>query len=281
MNEIIIAGSVMLGLAGFFGVVLAVANRYLRVEEDPRIDVVEGLLPGTNCGACGQPGCRSFAEALIGAATVPGKCTVSTADGIQEIAQFLGVEAGFQEKQVARLHCAGGKSSVRQLAEYQGMTTCRAAFVVNGGGRACPWGCLGLGDCDRVCTFNAIRMNDEALPVVDTDLCTACGDCVDVCPLDLFTLAPISNRVIVQCSSPLAGELARSVCHVACDACGRCALDAPQGVIEMSGNLPVLHEPADAPEACTYRCPTGAIQWVEGNQFDQRPQRSKDGKSHE
>ena len=83
MNEIIIAGSVMLGLAGFFGVVLAVANRYLRVEEDPRIDVVEGLLPGTNCGACGQPGCRGFAEAVIGGEAVPGKCTVSTADGIQ------------------------------------------------------------------------------------------------------------------------------------------------------------------------------------------------------
>jgi len=281
MNEIIIAGGVMLGLAGFFGVVLAVANRYLRVEEDPRIDIVEGLLPGTNCGACGQPGCRGLAEALVRGEAAPGKCTVSSAEGIQEIAQFLGVEAGFQEKRVARLHCAGGKSAVRQLAEYQGLTTCRAAFVVNGGGRACPWGCLGLGDCDRACTFNAIHMNDEALPVVDIDLCTACGDCVDVCPLDLFTLEPISTRVIVQCSSPLAGELARSACLVACDACGRCALDAPAGAIEMSGNLPILKEPAAAPEACTYRCPTGAIQWVEGRQFDERPPRSKDGKSHE
>ena len=55
----------MLGVAGFFGVVLAIANRYLKVEEDPRIDRVEEMLPGSNCGACGQPGCRGFAEAVI------------------------------------------------------------------------------------------------------------------------------------------------------------------------------------------------------------------------
>jgi RnfABCDGE-type electron transport complex B subunit len=281
MNEIVIAGGIMLGLAGFFGVVLAVANRWLKVEEDPRIDNVESMLPGTNCGACGQPGCRGFAEALIGGETVPGKCTVSTADDIQEIALFLGVEAGFQEKRVARLHCAGGSSSVRKLAEYHGMTSCRAAFVVSGGGRACPWGCLGLADCVRACTFDAIRMNDEELPVVDVERCTACGDCVDVCPLDLFTLEPVSTKAIVQCSTPLAGELARSICKVACDACGRCALDAEEGAIEMVDNLPVVKEPTGATEACTYRCPTGAIQWVEGGQFQHPPIDAKDGVPHE
>ena len=54
----------MLGISGFFGLVLAVSNRYLRVEEDPRVEQVEGMLPGTNCGACGQPGCHAFAEVL-------------------------------------------------------------------------------------------------------------------------------------------------------------------------------------------------------------------------
>jgi len=260
----------MFGLAGFFGVVLAVANRYLRVEEDPRIDVIEGMLPGTNCGACGQPGCRGFAESLVGGASSPGQCTVSTADAVQEIASFLGVDAGFREKRVARLHCAGGKSAVKGLADYRGMTSCRAAAVVNGGGRACPWGCLGLADCERACGFHAIRMNDEGLPVVDPERCTACGDCVEICPLNLFTLEFVSHRVIVQCSSPLTGEEAHAACRVACDACGRCALDAPAGVIEMAGGLPRLREPARAPEACTYRCPTGAIRWVEGGQFERR-----------
>jgi ferredoxin len=113
-------------------------------------------------------------------------------------------------------------------------------------------------------------MNDEELPVVDVERCTACGDCVEACPLDLFTLEPISHHAIVQCSSPLSGDLARSICKVACDACGRCAQDAPEEVITMAEGLPVVHAGERAPESCTFRCPTGAIQWVEGNQFQQR-----------
>jgi len=267
MTEVLTAAMVMLGVSGFFGVVLSVSQRFLRVEEDPRVEQVEQMLPGTNCGACGQPGCRGFAEALVGQRTVPGKCTVSSPEAVQSIATFLGVEAGFEEKRVARLHCAGGKSSVRQLAEYAGVESCRAAVLVNGGGRACPWGCVGYADCERACTFGAIRMNSERLPVVDVERCTACGDCVDACPLNLFTLEPLSHHVVVQCSSPVTGELARSLCQVACDACGRCALDAPKGVIEMVGGLPRLVEPQQAARECTSRCPTGAIRWVEAEQF--------------
>ena len=59
MNEVLTAATIMFGVAGFFGVVLSVAHIYLRVEEDPRIEQVETMLPGTNCGACGQPGCTA------------------------------------------------------------------------------------------------------------------------------------------------------------------------------------------------------------------------------
>jgi RnfABCDGE-type electron transport complex B subunit len=266
-QTIILSGGIMLGIGAFFGVVLALADRYLRVQEDPRIDVLEELLPGTNCGACGQPGCRGFALALVAEESVPGQCTVSAPEGIEAVATFLGVEAGFQEKVVARLHCAGGTSVVKQLADYHGMSSCRAAFVVNGGGKACPWGCLGLGDCDRACDFDAIHMNDEALPVVSVDKCTACNDCVEVCPLNLFALYPVSEKVIVQCSSPLTGDPARAICRVACDGCGLCAVDAEPEAIEMLGGLPVIRNPQGALESCTRRCPTGAIQWVDEDQF--------------
>jgi Fe-S-cluster-containing hydrogenase component 2 len=84
-------------------------------------------------------------------------------------------------------------------------------------------------------------MNAEGLPEVEPDLCTACSDCVDVCPLDLFVLVPESHRLFVQCSSPLTGEAALLRCSVACDACGRCALDAPKGTVEMVNGLPVVH----------------------------------------
>jgi len=267
MRELLTACAVMSGLTLVFGCVLALAYRFLKVEEDPRLEEVEEMLPGTNCGACGEPGCRAFAEKLVTSGTTPGRCTVSTADAVESIAKYLGVEAGYGEKRVARLHCAGGEGSVRNLADYQGIQSCRGAIVVNGGGRACHWGCLGLGDCEVVCEFDAIRMNEEHLPVVDVEACTACNDCVEVCPLNLFTLEPVSQKLIVQCASPLTGEPARQVCAVACDACGRCVLDAAPGTLEMVNGLPVIRQPDRTAQECTYRCPTGAIQWVEGNQF--------------
>lgn len=267
LNEIANAGGIMFGVALTFGVLLALANKKLKVYEDPRIDDVEKMLPGNNCGACGLPGCRAFSEAVVNGTEKPAGCTVSPKEGIAAIASYLGVDAGESNKKVARLRCAGGKSSVRRLAAYDGLPTCRGAFVVNGGGRACAWGCLGLADCERSCTFDAIQMSDEALPVVDVVKCTACGDCVDACPLDLFRIEPLASTVLVQCNSPLAGTEATKACAVACDACGRCALDAPKGAIVMKGGLPLIQDPSRCDISCTLRCPTGAIQEVLGNQF--------------
>lgn len=266
-GTIILSAGIMLGIGTFFGVVLALADRFLKTWEDPRIDVIEEMLPGANCGACGQPGCRGFATSLVAEESTPGQCTVAAPEGIEAVAAFLGVEAGFREKVVARLHCAGGKSAVTQLADYHGMSSCRAAFVVNGGGKACPWGCLGLGDCARACDFDAIHMNDESLPVVSVDNCTACNDCVEICPLDLFTLQPLSEKVVVQCSSPMTGDPARAICRVACDGCGLCAIDAEPDAIEMRSGLPLIRNAKGTAASCTRRCPTGAIAWVEGDQF--------------
>ena len=271
MGEVATAIAIMTGLGLLFASVLALAYRFLRVEEDPRLEVVEDLLPGNNCGACGQPGCAAFAGKLLGGEVSPGKCTVASKDTLEEIASFLGVDIGGEEKRIARLKCAGGRINARSLCDYQGMGSCRAAVVVDGGVLACGWGCLGLGDCMEVCTFDAIRMNEQALPVVDPELCSACNDCVEVCPLDLFVLLPESHHLFVQCSSPLSGDNAVARCTVACDACGRCALDAPPDTVEMVKGLPVVHYDRDlhpTPEA-TWRCPTGAIQWVVGKQFEE------------
>ena len=116
MNEVATAAAIMSGLGLFFGTVLAVSNRYLRVEEDPRIEQAEELLPGSNCGACGEAGCRAFAESLVKGTVNPGKCTVSGAETIELLANLLGVDAAMEEKRVARLHCAGGKSAVGPTA---------------------------------------------------------------------------------------------------------------------------------------------------------------------
>jgi electron transport complex protein RnfB len=275
----ILATAIMGGLGLFFGGGLAVANRFLRVEEDPRLDLVADRLPGSNCGACGEAGCRAFAETLLAGVNAPSGCTVSNADGIESIAALLGVDPGKAEKRVARLHCAGGLGVAREIAQYEGYASCRAAQLIGGGGKGCSWGCLGLDDCMAACTFGAIHMNAQRLPVVSVDACTACGDCVDACPRDLFDIQPLSHSLLVQCKAPLEGEEARSVCSVACDACGRCVQDAAPGRIRMVNNLPVIDYGAGGPAApeATSRCPTGAIRWIVGAQFAQQAHRSPKG----
>jgi RnfABCDGE-type electron transport complex B subunit len=270
MNSFLVAPAIMTGLGLFFSVILAVAYRFLRVQEDPRIDDAEALLPGSNCGACGQPGCRAFAEKLVQGKLKPGQCTVASGDDIEALADLLDVDPGQQEQQVARLRCAGGSKQAFQIAEYRGFENCRAAALVSGGGKGCSWGCLGLGDCEIACSFKAIGINPDGLPEVEPELCTACGDCVRACPRNLFTLLPISHRLFVQCSSPLSGDAATALCKVSCDACGRCAADAAPGLIRMVENLPLVDYTAGGPAKpdATYRCPTGAIQWLGRKQFE-------------
>ncbi len=270
LSSIAILGGV--GLA--FGTLISLAHMKLKVWEDPRIDEVTDLLPGTNCGACGQAGCRAFAEALVAGKVQPATCTVMGPGDIAEVAEYLGVEAGEANKRVARLLCAGGRDVAIQQAEYRGLQTCKAAVAVAGGGKGCAWGCLGLADCEVVCDFDAIYMNDVGLPVVIPEKCTACGDCVEACPLDLFTLMPLEQKLIVQCKSLLEGEEAEAVCRVACNACGRCAADAAPGLIEMVNGLAVIDYSRNelaTPDAIA-RCPTGAIVWVEGSQFADKPE---------
>jgi Na+-translocating ferredoxin:NAD+ oxidoreductase RNF subunit RnfB len=251
------------GLSLALASLLALADRRLRVEEDPRIDAVEEMLPHANCGACGFPGCRSFAEALVRSEALPGACSVGAPADRARIAAFLGVEVGAREKRVARLACAGGSNVARRRARYDGLATCGAAAQVAGGGKGCFWGCLGLGDCERACGFDAIRMDAHDLPVVDEESCTACGDCVDACPKDLFSLHPVSHRLWVACRSLEAGDEQLEDCEVACTACGRCAADAP-GLIVMRESLPVVdYAGAHDTRAPIQRCPTGAIVWLD------------------
>ena len=266
MQEYIIGLSILVGLGLFFAVILAVASVKLKVFEDPRIDAVEDMLPHANCGACGQPGCRAFAELVIKGEVKPGKCTVSSPEAIEQIAGFLGIDAGAEERIIARLRCAGGKAEAHHLAEYHGtLSTCRGEAVVNGGPKACSWGCLGLGDCMDVCEFDAIHMNEDGLPVVTPDRCVACGDCVEICPKDLFSIQPITHNLWVACKSLSEGDEAEHDCEVACTACGRCVVDAPEGLITIKDFLAVIDYSKNelASRVAIERCPTGAIVWMQ------------------
>lgn len=244
---------------------IAFASRRLYVYEDPRITQVEDMLPHSNCGACGTAGCRNFAEKVVAGELKPGKCTVNTAQQNNHIAGLLGVDAGQEEKRVARLACAGGRHVAAMRAHYQGLASCRAANAVGGGGKACAWGCLGLGDCADVCDFDAITLDQFGLPQVDAAKCTACGDCVDICPKGLFSLHAISHQLWIACNNRADGDTAERQCEVACTACGRCEADAPAGLIRINQDLAMIDYAQNAVSTPkpTERCPTGAIVWLD------------------
>lgn len=255
----------MSALGILLSAILVVANRFLWVYEDPRIDEVAARLPSTNCGACGKAGCRVFAEALISGDATPADCTVSARDAIDDIADYLGVDAGVTERRIARLACAGGSHVAFMRSHYSGLKSCRAAAVVAGGPKRCNWGCIGLGDCADVCEFRAITMSSQGLPIVSAELCTACGDCVDICPKDLFSIHPESHRLWVACANLLANEEAEADCEVACNGCGRCAMDSPEGLITIRNNLATIDYSKNdlASPVAIERCPTGSIVWLE------------------
>jgi Na+-translocating ferredoxin:NAD+ oxidoreductase RNF subunit RnfB len=260
----VIGVATMAALSFLFASLLVLAHRKLHVDEDPRIDAAHQLLPQTNCGACGFPGCLGLAEAMVEGSALPGKCTVINEEDRALIAEFLGVDVGAEEKVVARLACAGGNNVARNRARYEGIGSCRAAALVAGGGKGCFWGCLGLGDCEAVCDFDAIIMNEHDLPIVIEEACTACGDCVDACPKDLFSLHPVSHRLWVACKNLEKGDAVLEDCAVGCDACGKCAADAPADVITMVDNLPIVnYERNHNARIAIERCPTGAIVWFD------------------
>ncbi|MBK1726525.1 RnfABCDGE type electron transport complex subunit B [Halorhodospira neutriphila] len=265
VSHIALASGFMAGLGALLAGILALANRLLHVPEDPRIEQIEDLLPRANCGACGYAGCRPFAEALIAGETEPARCTVNSPELNQEIAELLGVSVGSRERLVARLACAGGTHVAATRARYEGLKSCRAAALVAGGGKGCVWGCLGLGDCEEACEFDAIRLNRYGLPVVDTDRCTACGDCVEICPKGLFSLQPESHRLWVNCSNKDPQDEAQAHCEVVCTGCGRCVMDAPEGLIRIEQNLAVIDYTKNdlASPVAIERCPTGAIVWID------------------
>lgn len=266
-QNLAVSGLFMLVLGSALAGMLAVASRRLWVYEDQRIGVVEDMLPKSNCGACGQAGCRAFAEKVVEGAVQPALCSVSSPAQRQSIADFLGVAAGSVEKKVARLACGGGRHVAYLRARYDGFKSCRAAAVVAGGGKECAWGCLGLGDCARVCSFGAIGMDAHGLPYVDTEKCTGCNDCAEICPKGLFSIEPVSRQLWVACKNQAPGPLAEAACEVACNACGKCAVAAAPGLLNLDNNLIAINY--DLSDKATKdpvdRCPTGAIVWFKNN----------------
>ena len=250
-----------LGILGlFFGIGLAVASKKFAVEIDPRLDKIIGLLPGSNCGACGGAGCFGFAEGVVSGKMSVDACRVSADEAKENIAKILGKKLEKKVKTVAVLHCHGGIKRVKDKFIYQGAKDCVEANLVLGGPKSCIFGCIGYSTCSRVCPFGAITMNEEDLPVVDEKKCTACGKCVAACPKSLFSLVPVTKAFSVRCKSLDSGKQVMEACSVGCIACRKCEKACPTGAIKIIDNLAVIdYNICDNRGDCFKVCPTNCI----------------------
>lgn len=225
---------------GFFGLVfgigLAFASKKFRVDIDPKLEKITGLLPGANCGACGKAGCFGFAESLLGRSVEIDTCRVCADVNKDAIASLLGKKIEKKIKLTARLHCNGG-SKVKNRFAYSQIQDCIAANIVMKGHKECVFGCLGFGTCVTVCPFGAIKMGLDGLPVVNDLKCRACNKCVLTCPKKLYSLIPLEKPVYVACRSHDAGKEVKAVCPVGCIACKICEKTCKFDAIHVIDNI--------------------------------------------
>lgn len=266
MNEVMIYAVVSLSAIGIAAAIILyfVAQRF-KVIEDPNIDLVEEVLPGANCGGCGYPGCRKFAEEMVKAGNLEGfNCPVGGNEVMNKVAQILNLQISEAEPKVAVIRCNGSRNNAPHKVEYEGAMTCQFAHNLFAGESGCPYGCLGLGDCVEACRFDAMYMDEESgLPVVIADNCVACGACVDACPRSIIELrnkGKKDRRIYVCCINEEKGGPARKNCSVACIGCGKCVKVCPFDAITMENNLAYIdYEKCRLCRKCVPECPTGAI----------------------
>jgi len=261
---ILFAAAVMLILAVLMAWVLGWANRTFHVQTDPRVDAVNAALPGANCGGCGYVGCNDYAEAVVLKNAAPDLCPVGGTACAEAVAAIMGVTVDQRFPFRPVVHCGATDDKRLLKSSYTGEHTCMAANVI-GGVQGCSFGCLGFGDCERSCAYDAIH-TVNGLARVDYEKCIGCGACARVCPRNIIHMVPFKKErmIVVACSSKDPGKQVREVCKVGCIGCGGCARRADD--FGVSQNLSVIdydkYDPdtmADAMQLALEKCPMKTI----------------------
>lgn len=265
LGDILIAFSVVT-LAGLvLGILLALAAHFLFVKEDETVIRVRECLPGVNCGACGFTGCDEYAKALAGGGVKANLC-IPGADAVAaKVAEILGVAAEDVVEKTAYVHCNGNCNVTTKKMNYEGINTCLASSMLYGGPDTCRYGCLGCGDCAKVCPVGAICVKD-GVAHVDSRICIGCGMCVKTCPKHIIELVPQTAKTVVMCSSKDKGAVARKACKNACVACEKCEINCPENAIVVENNISVIdYSKCTSCGKCAEVCPTHCIKTVKAS----------------
>jgi Na+-translocating ferredoxin:NAD+ oxidoreductase RNF subunit RnfB len=259
VEQILMPAGIIGGLGLIFGLGLAFVSKKFEVRSDERVAKVREVLPGANCAACGYTGCDVFAEAVVEGKAEANGCPVGGVDTAAKLSEILGVELKIADRMVAHVMCGGNNNNSRSKYEYKGIADCTAAAALFAGPNSCAYGCLGMGNCQRVCDFNAIVISNGLAKVIPNN-CTACGKCVSSCPKKIIKMVPETAKFAVNCCNLDKGSTVRLSCDVGCIGCGRCTKACEFGAITLKGTLAEI-DTAKCTNCgeCAKVCPTNCI----------------------
>jgi len=251
--------TVVVGLIA--SVLLAVAAKFMSVPVDETAVKIRACLPGANCGACGFAGCDDYAAALAKDPTIRTNLCVPGADGVAaQVAEVLGQEALDVIEMVANVKCSGVCDATQPEMDYQGLKSCSAVKAFFGGPGTCKYGCIGFGDCEKACLYDAISVCN-GVARVDRSVCAGCGACAKVCPQKIISLVPDVMRVHVECSSNDKGKAVMNACKAGCIGCKKCENTCKFDAIHVEGNLAVIdYEKCKNCGMCAKECPRHIIE---------------------
>lgn len=160
---------VMIGLAVLLGAVLGFSSIKFRIEGNPLVAKIDAVLPQTQCGQCGFPGCKPYAEAIAKGEADINLCPPGGEEGIQKLADLLGVE----------FKPFGGDALPKAKA---------VAFIDE-------QTCIGCTLCLQACPVDAIVGAAKQMHTIIVSECTGCELCIPPCPVDCISMKPIPQTI--------------------------------------------------------------------------------------
>jgi electron transport complex protein RnfB len=168
-NVVLASLLALIGLGGMFGGLLGYAAEKFKINSNPVIDTIDELLPQTQCGQCGFPGCRPYAQSIADGDAI-NKCPPGGQTTINAIAKLLDITA-------VPLDEEHGQEELRTIAYIREDE------------------CIGCTKCIQACPVDAILGSAKLMHTVIEKECTGCDLCVDPCPVDCIDMLPVKTSI--------------------------------------------------------------------------------------
>ena len=159
---------VIIFLSLLIGIALGISAIKFKVDGDPIIEKIDSILPQTQCGQCGYPGCKPYATAIASGEADINQCPPGGADGIHKLADLLGVD-------------------FKPLNEEHGVPKPKSVAIID------EKTCIGCTLCIQACPVDAILGSAKHMHTIIEKECTGCVLCLPPCPVDCIEMVPIKE----------------------------------------------------------------------------------------